>query len=86
MLDFCSVTFKGSISVLKQDLFKSIFICSRITENWHYLYHIIKPTLMHDLLNTVSVEVVKNISEIVEIVSQCTDYDPEYHKMLLMIY
>ncbi|KGR02967.1 hypothetical protein MEQ_01198 [Candida albicans P87] len=44
------------------------------------VYHIIKPTLMHDLLNTVSVEVVKNISEIVEIVSQCTDYDPEYHK------
>lgn len=43
------------------------------------VYHLIEPVMIQDLVNTVSVVVVRNISDVIELVGRYSDYDPEFY-------
>ncbi|CAI5757203.1 unnamed protein product [Candida verbasci] len=56
------------------------YIFANNKTNALYIYHLIKNTLYDELVNTVSLEVVEDISDIITSVSLCNDYKPEiYH-------
>ncbi|KAL6451004.1 IRA2 Inhibitory regulator protein IRA2 [Candida maltosa Xu316] len=47
------------------------------------IYHLIQPTLVSDLVNTVSIQVIGNISAVVNIVANYPDYNPESYKKFI---